>query len=258
LILQQKTPSSKLESLLSPYSDFVIRYKASTTRQVKIMIIQHKTDLMRQMIRLISHGYQYWVSGSVPASKVEAMILKFDDRYSVKATSQQRYRRKKRGEANAQLLICPVPDSTELQWWLLATDGEGLIHQMENLCDGTKKRSRIVITGYELLKTPREGNKPAWTWKMTTKNYEAWKTRLSDVVRHRRYEALSQAIFSLRRVPGFSESRRQAFALERFAIAEWKRTQSGDWPHERIYIGWLGQYKTAQTLDVREMKTRQR
>jgi len=59
-------------------------------------------------------------------------------------------------------------------------------------------------------------------------------------------------------VPGFSESRRQAFALERFAIAEWKRTQSGDWPHERIYIGWLGQYKTAQTLDVREMKTRQR
>lgn len=118
------------------------------------MVIQHKTDLMRQMIRLVSHGYHFWVSGSVPVSKSESMILKFDDRYSVNATSQQRYRRKKRGEANAQLLLWPDPDGDELLWWLLATDGDGLIHQMEDLSDGTKKRSRIGITGYELLRTP--------------------------------------------------------------------------------------------------------
>jgi len=243
---------------LSPYSDFVIRYKASTTRQVKIMVIQHKTDLMRQMIRLVSHGYHFWVSGSVPVSKSESMILKFDDRYSVTATSQQRYRRKKRGEANARLLLWPAPDGDELLWWLLATDGEGLIHQMENLSDGTKRRSRIEITGYELLRTPRVGDQPTWTWQMSAENYGAWQSRLSNAIRNRRYEAISQAIHTLRRTPGFSESRRQAFSLERYAIEEWRRSQSGEWPHERIYIGWLGQYKTAKTLDVREMKTRQR
>jgi len=253
LILQQKPSSSKLESLLSPYSEFVILYMASTTRQVKIMIIQHKTDLMRQMIRLISHGYQYWVSGSVPASKATAMTLKFDDRYSVKATSQQRYRRKKRGEANAQLLMWPVPDSEDIQWWLLATEGTGLIHQMETLCDGTKRSSRIEITGYELLKTPREGNRPTWTWRMTTDNYEQWQKRLRDAVRYRRYEAIGQAIFSLRRVPGFSESRRQAFLLERLAIAEWKRSQKDEWPHERIYIGWLGRYQKAKEINIKNL-----
>ena len=62
-----------------------------------------------------------------------------------------------------------------------------------------------------------------------------------------------QALWSLRRVPGFSESRRQAFALEQFAHGQWKRTQRGEWPFEGLFIGWLGRYQKPTLLDVADL-----
>ena len=47
------------------------------------VIYKHKTDLMRELVRLVSHGYQQWTAGSVEAKKLEALQLKFGDRTSM-------------------------------------------------------------------------------------------------------------------------------------------------------------------------------
>lgn len=232
------------------------------------MIYKHKTDLMRELVRLVSHGYQQWTAGSVEAKKLEALQLKFGDRYAVTATAQQRYRAKAKGQANAHLVMWP-DESGAVVWWLLVTEGTGLAHDLEQLQDCREKRSRIEVTGYELVKVPKKlsqkerelekQGKPVkkaahWTWRMTRENEEAWKERLRTATRRGKDDLILQALHSLKRVPGFSEARRQAFALESFAKAEWKRTQRTDWPYESLYVGWLGQYQKPTLIAPETLK----
>lgn len=217
------------------------------------MIYKHKTDLMREIIRLVSHGYHHWISGSVDPKKTKALVWKFEDRYSVNSTSQQRYRRKAKGLANVRLLMWPNDDSGKVDWWLFATDGESEIFQMEQMTDIRAKsgRIRITITGYELVKTPRSGRSAQWSWRMTKLAYDQWRDRIKTAVRKQTPDdsLIRQALFSLRRVPGFAESRRQAFSLERYAIDEWRRVRRGDWPYERIFVGWVGRFVEATKID---------
>lgn len=216
-------------------------------------IFRYKTDLMRELTLLVSHGYTHWCSGSTPPKKAQALAIKFGDRYAVEATSQQRYRRKAKELANARLLMCLDETGEQVLWWLVATAGEGLIHQLETLADATEKKTRLEITGYELVKTPRSGRSAQWTWRMTKDTELAWKERIKTAIRgkHQSDDLIQQALYSLRRVPGFAESRRQAFALVRFAQAEWKRHRHSEWPYPDIFVGWVGQFKKPTMIELK-------
>ncbi len=221
------------------------------------MIFKHKSDFMREVVRLVAHGYHYWTTGTTDPKKLSALILKFDDRYAINATPQQRYRRKSKGDSNTQLLVWQ-DETGAVIWLLLVTEGEGVVRQLETLKDCREKKSRIQLTGYELVKTPRkgEGATAQWTWRIDSENYKAWEERLKTAVRKwhpHNDDLLKQALWSLRRVPGFSESRRQAFALEQFAHGQWKRTQRGEWQFEGPFIGWLGRYQNPTLLDVADL-----
>jgi hypothetical protein len=218
------------------------------------MIFKHKTDYMREVVRLVAHGYHWYTSGTTDPKKLSGLMLKFDDRYSINATPQQRYRRKSKGDSNAQFLAWQDETGAVL-WLLLVTEGGGIVRQLESLRDCREKKSRIGLTGYELVKTPRkgEGASAQWTWRIDSENYAAWEERLKTAVRKwhpHNDDLIKQALWSLRRVPGFSESRHQAFALEKFAQGQWKRTQRGDWPFEGVFIGWLGRYQKPTLLDI--------
>lgn len=88
-------------------------------------IITHKTDLMRRLLHLASHGYDYWISGEIQPTKVEALAFKFLDRYHTNRTEMKRYRAKKRGEANTQLVMWQdqKDKKSPVYWWLLVTPG---------------------------------------------------------------------------------------------------------------------------------------
>ena len=217
------------------------------------MIFKHKTDFMREVVRLVAHGYHWYTSGTTDPKKLSALILKFDDRYAINATPQQRYRRKSKGDSNTQLLAWQ-DETGAVIWLLLATEGEGVVRQLEALKDCREKKTRIGLTGYELVKTPRkgEGATAQWTWRIDSENYAAWEERLKTAVRKwhtHNDDLLKQALWSLRRIPGFSEARRQGFALESYAKAQWKRVQRGEWPYEGLFIGWLGRYQKPTLLE---------
>lgn len=209
----------------------------------------YKTDAMRRLVYLVSHGYTRHTSGMVSPAKAEGLALKFSDRYGIERTSQQRFRSKAKGQANAFLVLWAESKET-VRWWLLATPGEGLVSQLEELKDVTDKRSRITLTGYELVQMPRKGRLADWTWRMTPDNREAWQERLKTAVRSGNDELMRQALHSLKRVPAFAESRREAFSLLRLAEAEWQRVQSGEWPYGKAYIGWFGRFQKGDTLPL--------
>ncbi len=221
------------------------------------MIFKHKTDFMREIVRLVAHGYHWYTNGTTDPKKLSGLMLKFDDRYAINATPQQRYRRKAKGECNTQFLAWQ-DETGSVIWLLLSTEGEGVVRQLEALQDCREKKHRIQLTGYELVKTPRkgEGATAQWTFRISSENYAAWEERLKTAVRKwhpHNDDLLKQALWSLRRIPGFSETRRQGFALEGYAKAQWKRVQRAEWPFEGVFIAWLGRYQKPTLIDLPDL-----
>lgn len=220
-----------------------------------------RTDTMRRLLKLVAHGYSRWTSGTVPESRAEGLAVKFSDRYHVAAGSQTRWRRKARGEANAMLVFHAGRDDQALTWWLLVTPGQGVVEQLEPLRPVGDPRSRITLDGgYELVQTPHKGDGVKWTWRMTKATVEAWEERIRTVIRSRSEDGIAQAIYSLQRVPGFHEARRQAFGLIRLAQAEWKRHRASgeECPFDGVFVPFVGRYRTPATAPVapRRRKTR--
>ena len=224
-------------------------------------IITHKTDLMRRLLHLASHGYEYWISGEIQPTKVEALAFKFLDRYHTNRTEMRRYRAKKRGEANTQLVMWQdqKDKKSPVYWWLLVTPGSGLVHEMEKL--NHLRDQRITLTGYELVKTNRKRKekdkpdkklKPGWTWRMDSATFDAWKERIKTAVRHGSDNQIRQALHSLGAVPGFRESRVQAYLLLRMMRNDWKRTQTGEFPYPSPFIKFCGRHQKAATITTKE------
>jgi hypothetical protein len=213
----------------------------------------HKTDAMRALLNHVSRGYSRWVGGTVPVGKVLPMTLKFSDRYEIDRTPQMRWRAKKRGEANAQLVLW-TESKEDVRWWLVVSPGTGLVTTMESLMDATDKRTRVSLTGYEMVQTPRKNRQAQWTWRMTADLVEDWEARLKEAIRRKNDGDLRQSLHSLVRVPGFSQARRQAFKLAHFAQAEWRRARREPWPYGDQYVGWLGRFKTGEKLEIVDRK----
>ena len=203
---------------------------------------------MRRIQLLVSRGYNRYVSGEIDRKKAKALYLKFLDRYEIERSNQQRYRMKLRNVANTHLVMWSDSKSDIVYWWLLVTPGEGLVDDLEELKSAKDKKTRIQLTGYELLKAPRKDLPAAWTWQMTSENYKAWQERIRAAVRHKSDDLMRQTLYSLRRVPGFAQSRRQAFALATLMKKEWQRSQKGDFPYPDVFVGFYGKYKRIEAV----------
>lgn len=224
-------------------------------------IITHKTDLMRRILHLASHGYEYWIAGEIAPAKVEGLAFKFLDRYHTGRTEMQRVRAKKKGEANTQLVMWQdqKDKKSPVFWWLIVTPGNGLVHELEKLAHIQKHR--ITLSGYELVMTNRRRRekdksdkklKPGWTWRMTAETFESWKERIKTAVRHNSDNQIRQALHSLGGVPGFRECRVQAYLLLRMLRNDWKRTQKGEFPYPDPFIKFCGRHQKAKTITTKE------
>ncbi|EBH0783660.1 hypothetical protein FJ875_26310 [Salmonella enterica] len=219
------------------------------------MIFRYKTDYLRYIIRLVSQGYTFWISGemdAVPHYKIVSMLAKFDDRYSIHATSQQRFRRRQKDLASVRFLAWFCPRTFRLHWILLATDGQ--LAGDEIFHDSRLKKQRIQVSGYELKLQPRKGMLPALSWAMTPETYEFWRSEIRLAIRQRDNQEFRQIWYSLRRVAGFRTLRKQVYRLQSYAIAEWKRSRKGDYPVEKIFVGWVGKFQKAETLTLEHIR----
>ena len=230
-------------------------------------VYTHKTDLMRRILHYASHGYTYWTAGEIAPAKAEAFALKLADRYGTGRTETQRYRAKGRGEANTMLLMLHDPNDRDspVYWWLMATPGTGLVHELEELADIRSKRTSL--TGYELLVLPRKrldkdkpdkASKPTWTWVMTQETFDGWKSRIQTAVRQGNEKLIRQMLHSLGKVPGFRGVRAQAYLLYRMARGDWGRIHKEVFPHPAPVVRYLGRYRKAGTVEVSQVSRKAR
>lgn len=219
------------------------------------MIFEYKTDFMRSVQNLVARGFTHYTTGIVEKTKYNAVYEKLKTQYETEMTTQQRWRARKKGFAVTHLLAFVLNDE-EIFFILLATAGQGDIHEFEKLKDVSKKQERIEITGYELLKMPRKGAQPAWTWRMTDNTFNFWRKRLKRAIRWKSKRFINQCVYSLSRLPKFHAIRQQAYKLIQFAKADWKRTfkNSEPCPFDSIFLGFYGRYQTAKKIEASELK----
>lgn len=187
----------------------------------------HKTVLMQRLLDSVARGYWWHTSGTVPLAKAERFSNKLDERYGVHRNANQRAYAKRMGWSNARLFLYASPNAPMLYWWLLATDGEGRVHGEERLARASDSRRRVRIgKNYELLRRTRpraKGGGTVWTWRMTSECVGEWRSRILAACRRSDAHAVTQAIVSLYRAPGFSGIRHQVGKLAALLRSEWRR-----------------------------------
>lgn len=214
-------------------------------------VVRHKTSLMQELLTRVSRGYEWHLSGEIDAKKVPALIEKFAQKYHIFADKNQRHYRKCKGRANAILFLYPQKYTTGFFWWLLATDGDGAVHEQEAL----KQVCQHPITWgseYEIKHLSSPDKKTRWTWRMTKAQYHAWHERIRLSIRSRTTEAAIQAaIWVLFRAPGFRGIREQVKQLRYQIIKEWQRTRKDrdELPSLPDFIGYR-RYKEDEKIPV--------
>jgi len=191
------------------------------------------TAVMQRMLHRVSHGYYYWASGEVPATKALQLASKFAALYAVDINDRQRAYARSKGKANAALFFYPIHNSNRLRWWLLVTDGTGAVHQRERLRDTRKRNERLAWdTQYEVARGNRKGKStPSWTWRMTPTCEDVWKKRLKKASTSSDDSLMRQAVWSLYRTPGFAGNRKQVGHLLAYAKQQWKGSRrTSDFP----------------------------
>jgi len=115
-------------------------------------------------------------------------------------------------------------DAATWLFWLLATEGEGLIPIESSTRDARNPETRLTWAAqYELVARPVQrrgiGLRHVWTWVMSESSYAGWKSRLKTAAGRVRSSAerksayLDEQVEFLRKVPGFQGINRQKRSL---------------------------------------------
>lgn len=223
-----------------------------------IAVQRYKATFMQRIADHVRLGYVHWVSGTVPPGRAQSLTRKFHSRYGTGLTRHQKAYARSQGQASATLVLWSDQPG-QLHWLLMVTPGENLAHELEQLQDATSASGRIVVTGYELVQSPRRGcERPAWTWRMTAQTYEAWRERILRNAR-RGPDALSEHVKELSRTPGFAGCRAQVRKLLQLARAEAQRRLGSaattvSYPTRIGYVQRLSQTGTALATWVRQQR----
>jgi len=185
----------------------------------------HLSGTLHNLITLTAKGYVYHVSGVVKPEKALHLHSRFSEIYDTELSRFQRARRKKNGKCNVRFFMHPRYTSHEFEWWLLATEGEGIFHERENPKSGLKKRHRLrAFKNYEAIIAPAKGDVPRWTWRLTDEVYKNWEARIQAAIRNRKDDKdLKNLMRELHSLPGFRGVRNQVAQLRLFTIGVWRR-----------------------------------
>lgn len=212
-------------------------------------IYKYKTDAMRAVLRYTSqHGYRHYTAGTCPAEKFPNLIKKFNENYGILMTSQQKYRAKKKNRAISVLIAWKA--GSQVEWILMASAGEGLVYEKEELLDLTIRTQRLEITGYELVQLSRRGAEPSWTYRMTYRTKHTYLEQVKTAVRRQKQHEIDKLIHSIKGIPAFRGVRKDAYAIINRGVGEWVRIMPKDAvnPFKSIWVGWIGRYLPAETI----------
>ena len=190
-------------------------------------ISSSKTQALARVLAGISHGYTHICSGFVRATKLEALVNKFDAKYGIADFKGQRAIRRRDGRASTQLAVYnPPPEYAmvdgRIPWLLMATPGNGV--EEETLIAA---HDRPVWLGYELTRHNSAGT-VRWSWRRPKSEMAELYAELGEDLSRHRYRMVERTLQRIANQPGFHGVRAQSEALCKYAL---QRGYTGVLPH---------------------------
>lgn len=172
-------------------------------------IARSKTAALARVLDSVPKGYSRYTYGTVRADKADALTHKFHEQYGIGCSPAQRLARKAKGLASAVLVLYWPSEAAQVEWLLLATEGNGL--ERESL-RSVEETPRLNWLGYELVRhSARE--RTVWTWRRAKQEMAELYALLAYQASRRHYAALAETLERIARQPGFHGVRAQSWAL---------------------------------------------
>jgi len=173
-------------------------------------ISRSKSAALARVLDLVPRGYLRYFSGIVAPTKAAALARKFDKLYAIAATPAQRLTRKHKGFANCRLILYWPDGAQQIEWMIVATDGDGLESEARNLHYVT--HTRMSWLHYELVRRPTSGI-TAWTWRRPREVMRELVLLLSSQTKRRDWNSAQETLLRAARQPGFHGVREQSRTL---------------------------------------------
>lgn len=202
----------------------------------ELKLYRNQTALMQGLLLQVSRGFVFHFSGHVPAHKALRFAAKMHRQYGALASPQARHARRKRGgELPVSRLFMHPAKEGGYHWWVLAPQPlEG-----EQMKDAREQRQRLSLgEQYELMRIPRRGLPPTWTWRIRRQAREDWAEGIKRDARREHPAAIQELIARLGKMPMFAGVRRDVFALQRLAAKNWERTHRHKASFVKRLTGW--------------------
>lgn len=168
---------------------------------------------MNRVLDIVPRGYTRYMCGVIKLEKLRHFVQKMHLKYGVCATPAQRLTRKSKDIANALLVLHLRQGESDVQWLLLATQGEGL--EAEALQDVTVKKLNWL--GYELVRYASKG-RTVWTWRRPKSAQADLYAALNSYLSMRSMPAVAKLLQVVANQPGFHGIRQQSKELFAHAI----------------------------------------
>lgn len=193
-----------------------------------------------RVVQLAGHGYCFYVLGQIPADKSPADVdRKLIEKYDIALSRDQRYRRKRRGQAAMHYV------RWEDRFVLLATHGRHQFFSDERARIRDLKRTPLRIGGYSisLRRDPAKGGKLRAAVRIDKETYRMVRDSFLERAVHRRGESIAAAMWSVPFEP-YRPIREQLFRV--LCQVNDRRKRAGYEPVPASCIRW----KHAQTGQV--------
>lgn len=174
----------------------------------------HAAALSRVLTN-VPRGYTRYSSGTIRADRAYDLAQKFHQIHHIGASPSQRHTRKKKGKANAVLVMFKPPKTETVSWLLLFTEGN--LEQHEKLQHVTHKQ-RLKWLGYELVRRPTRRGRVGWTWRRTKEEMEGLVGLLIEKCNRREWREVGIILERAANQPGFHGVREQSKKLQQIAV----------------------------------------
>lgn len=192
---------------------------------------------MTELQHAAAAGYVQFRSGTVPVEQAMDLASKFDNRYQLQDSKDQRSRRRSKKQATYKLVMYPILNTQDIAWRLLKTIG---IHNDDERIWKSMRREHLEwLWRYELIQLPvdpahraKYARKPTggmskkasakpginsvtWTWRIKPSEVKSIKQDIRFYIT-KSDSRLEQLIAGLRRAPGFRGIRQDVYGLYAF------------------------------------------
>lgn len=214
------------------------------------MLITRRISFLQSIQKAASNGYFYYTSGKVQAEKLDAFIKKIQHVYLLNQSTQQCWRRKKKGLANAKFFVYPCesdPSGLSFFWVLMLTAGKHIAYEKEHLKDLRQRKTRLIFSNYQLVQKPNATGKESFTFKLTGEAFDYYLDNMRKAVRSKQRFNINRWKIQIEKLSGFSGVRLQRKQIIQHYRAEIKRAFRDDEVEE--FLAFNNWYSRQMSVD---------